>query len=156
MKYKAVFALLLLLFFAIPSQAPAGDNRSGIGAGIIIGEPTGLDGKFWLSSATAIQSAVAWSTSNNASLHFTLDYTVHKWGLIDVERGSLPIYFGVGGRLRLRDGRDDDVGVRIPIGLVYQFANDPFDIFLEVVPIMDLAPDTDFSANVALGARLFF
>jgi hypothetical protein len=156
MKSQALFALLLLLFFAAPRDGFAGDNRSGFGAGIIVGEPTGLDGKFWLTSATAVQSAVAWSTSDNANLHFTFDYTVHKWGLIDVERGSLPLYFGVGGRLRLRDDRDDDVGIRIPVGLDYQFANDPFDIFLEVVPIMDLAPDTDFSVNLALGARWFF
>jgi hypothetical protein len=30
------------------------------------------------------------------------------------------------------------------------------DIFLEVVPILDLAPKTDFKINAAIGARYFF
>ena len=68
----------------------------------------------------------------------------------------LPLYFGVGGRLRLRDNRDDDIGVRIPVGLAYMFADAPFDIFVEVVPILDLVPDTDFDLNAALGGRFYF
>ena len=156
MKAKELIGILLVLAAMTPSEGFAGSNRDGFGAGIIVGEPTGLDGKLWLSSSTALQSAIAWSTSNNSGLHFTLDYTIHKWGIFDIQKGALPLYFGIGGRFRIRDDRDDDLGVRIPVGMAYQFANDPFDIFLEVVPVMDLAPDTDFSLNAALGARFFF
>ena len=68
----------------------------------------------------------------------------------------MPLYFGVGGRIKFRDDKDDDIGIRVPIGLAYMFANDPFDIFLEVVPILDLSPDTYFGFNAAIGGRWFF
>lgn len=154
MKRFLIAAVLLLII--VPQMAVAGSNKSGFGAGIILGEPTGLDAKYWLSSDTAIQGAIAWSTSSNSSLHLTFDYIYHKWELIDVSAGSMPLYFGVGGRIKFRDDADDNIGIRVPIGLSYMFANDPFDIFVEVVPIMDLSPDTDFTLNAALGGRWFF
>jgi hypothetical protein len=30
------------------------------------------------------------------------------------------------------------------------------DVFLEIVPLVDLAPDTDFELNASVGARWFF
>ena len=56
----------------------------------------------------------------------------------------------------MRENADDDIGIRIPIGLSYMFGDDPFDIFVEVVPILDLVPDTDFDLNAAIGFRWFF
>jgi hypothetical protein len=40
--------------------------------------------------------------------------------------------------------------------LTYIFQSAPVDIFFEVVPILDLVPDTEFDLNAALGARFFF
>lgn len=154
MKRFALTLLLAALF--VPQLCLAGSNRSGFGAGIIVGEPTGLTFKNWLSQGSALQGAVAWSTSNDANLHLHLDYIVHRFGLIDVSEGALPFYFGIGARVRFRDARDDQIGIRVPIGIDYLFANDPFDIFLEVVPILELSPDTDFGLNAAIGGRWFF
>ena len=153
MRYLIVAALLLVVF---PQIAAAGSNKSGLGVGIIVGEPTGIDAKYWLGSDSALQGAVAWSTSSNSNLHLHLDYIVHKWNLIDVSSGSMPLYFGIGGRIKFRENSGDDVGIRIPIGLSYMFSDDPFDLFLEVVPILDLSPDTDFGFNGAIGGRWFF
>ena len=46
----------------------------------------------------------------------------------------------------------------LAIGYVlnYIFETSPFDVFLEVVPVLDLAPDTEFDFNAAIGARFFF
>lgn len=149
-------AALLLLALVAPSAAVAAENADGFGIGIIVGEPTGLDAKLWLSGSTALQMAAAWSFDANTSFHFHLDYIMHRFDVIDVESGVLPLYFGIGGRFRARDDRDDDVGVRIPVGLSYMFADAPFDVFVEVVPILDLVPETDFDLNAALGARFYF
>ncbi len=154
MKRLLIFTVLLLII--VPQIAAAGSNKSGFGAGIIVGEPTGIDLKYWLGADSALQGAVAWSTSSNSSMHLHLDYIIHKWDIIDVSSGSMPLYFGVGGRVKFRDDADDDIGIRVPIGLAYMFANDPFDLFLEVVPILDLSPDTDFGFNAAIGGRWFF
>ena len=51
---------------------------------------------------------------------------------------------------------DGNLGLRFPLGLDYLFTGSVFDVFVELVPIMDLVPDSDFELGVAVGARLFF
>jgi hypothetical protein len=51
---------------------------------------------------------------------------------------------------------DSKVGVRVPLGMDYLLGTAPLDFFLELVPILDLAPSTDFSLNAAIGIRYFF
>ena len=129
-------------------------QESGFGLGIILGEPTGLSCKIWTTSTTAVDAAAAWSFADESALHLHADYLFHNFSLIDVERGLVPLYFGIGGRIKLED--DSKVGVRIPVGIGYFFEGAPLDFFLELVPILDLAPDTEFEFNGALGLRYFF
>lgn len=112
--------------------------------------------KLWTGGSTAVQGAVAWSFTEHTNLHLHADYIWHRWNVIKVEKGSLPLYFGVGGRLRLRDEVDDTLGVRFPVGLAYEFADAPFDLFLELVPVLDLTPSSEFDLNAALGGRYYF
>jgi hypothetical protein len=74
--------------------------------------------------------------------------------LIPVPEGKLPFYVGVGGRVVFSD--DATIGVRVPLGLDYMFSNAPVDIFVELVPILNLAPSTDFDFNGGIGARYWF
>ena len=127
---------------------------SGFGLGIILGEPTGISAKLWTGQSTAIDGAVACSFGRNEALHLHVDYLFHYFNLFDIENGKLPLYFGIGGRVKLTD--DTKVGVRIPVGIDYMFSNAPVDIFLEVVPLLNLVPDTDFDINAGLGVRFFF
>lgn len=126
----------------------------GLGLGIILGEPTGISGKKWLGEDRAIDGTVAWSSGDNSGLHLHADYLFHKFDLIKVEKGKIPLYYGIGGRIKLGD--DTNVGVRVPVGLEYLFASAPVDIFLELVPRLDLVPDTEFGIDGGLGARYFF
>ena len=153
---KTIFLIALILALAVFAQN--GMAKGGkFGLGVIIGEPTGPCFKYWTGPKTAIDGAAAWSLANNAGLHLHADYLVHKFDLIPVEKGSLPFYFGIGGRIRFAEGNGDDrIGIRIPVGLDYIFADAPLDIFLELVPILDLAPDTDLDFNGAVGIRFFF
>jgi hypothetical protein len=66
---------------------------------------------------------------------------------------------GVGGRIKLKNtehNTDMRLGVRVPFGMSYQFTEAPVDIFLEIVPILDLNPKTSGSVNAALGFRYYF
>ena len=82
---------------------------------------------------------------------------MHIFSLIKVDKGRLPFYYGVGGRIKLREGdRDDNVGIRVPFGLAYLFENSRFELFFELVPILDLAPSTDVEFNGAVGFRYRF
>ena len=150
----------LLVFFGILTILVCGsvsaDNGT-FGLGVIIGEPTGISGKLWLSGETAIDGAVAWSVDKHAKFQIHGDFLIHRFDLIKVDKGRLPLYYGIGGRIKIWDNdHDDNVGVRFPIGLEYLFANVPLDLFLEVVPILDLAPETDLEFNGAMGIRYFF
>ena len=126
-----------------------------IGIGIIVGEPTGVDLKWFLSHEHAIEGALAWSLSGDNNLHLQAEYLFHNYGLITVKQGKLPLFFGVGGRLIIRENQDNKLGIRIPVGLAYEF-NEPFDVFFEIVPILDLTPDTDFDLEAAIGGRFWF
>jgi len=136
----------------------------GFGAGIIVGEPTGVCFKQWLNYRNAIDFAAAWSFDDEAAFQFHMDYLFHKYFVIITDRdqivGGMPLSVGIGGRLKLEDDDEDDddvlIGVRFPLGISYLFVDTPVDLFLEVVPIMDLAPETDFSLNGAIGFRYYF
>ncbi len=152
---------VLLLTTAGTARAQTDANSSGVkhvGLGFIVGEPTGIDIKIFMNKIHALEFALAWSLSNENDVHIQGDYLWHKYDLIDLDNSDeLPLFFGVGGRVILReDPADDIVGIRIPVGLDYIFRNYPFDIFLEIVPILDVAPDTDFDLEGAIGARFWF
>jgi len=122
----------------------------------VAGEPTGLSLKLWTSGDKAVDAGIAWSFEGNNNLNIHADYLIHRFSLIKVNKGSLPLYFGIGGRVRFNENRDDDLGIRIPVGLDYLFENSPFDVFFEIVPILDLYPSTDLELSAAIGARFFF
>jgi hypothetical protein len=110
----------------------------------------------WASQSTAFDIGLAWSFSGSGHFHIHGDYLFHRFSVFDVSEGSLPLYFGIGGRILLRDNADDKIGVRIPVGIEYFFEGAPIAVFGELVPILDLAPDTDFEINGGLGVRFYF
>jgi hypothetical protein len=151
LKY-ALAVLLIAGFVHSPVMAQGGP----FGLGIILGEPTGISGKLNISKRNAIDGAVAWSLKDDNDLHIHGDYLYHNYSWIIPETGELPVYFGIGGRIKVRDKHDDEIGIRFPIGMEYIFESAPFDVFLEAVPIMNLAPETEFDINAAVGGRFFF
>ena len=84
------------------------------------------------------------------------DYLWHAFDLFKVEEGWLPLYYGIGGRLELVERGDDHVGIRVPVGLSYIFPSRRVDLFMEIVPRLDLTPDTNFDTGGAIGARYYF
>ncbi len=160
MSSRFIQPLIIIVFFIgyfIPVQTAEAQRNSGdFGIGIILGEPTGITPKLWTGANSAIAGAVSWSFSKDASIHLHADYQIHNFSLINVEQGSMSFYYGIGGRLLARDNRDSKLGARFPLGLNYLFANDPLEIFMEIVPILDLAPDTTFTGNGGLGIRYYF
>jgi len=166
---------MLMLFISLavsPPEAEAQSRNGGdFGIGIMVGEPTGITPKLWLSNNNALAAGVAWSyrgsSGSRSRMHLHLDYQIHNFDLINVERGTMSFYYGFGGRFLIRDDRyhrhhdnhrryDDRFGIRVPLGLNYLFANDPIELFMEVAPILDLVPSTYFSVNGAIGIRYYF
>jgi len=149
---KKLFGLLIILFSLLQFNSYA--QERGFGLGIILGEPTGVSGKLWTSGTNAFDFAAAWSFTGDGNLLLQADYVWHIFRLIPVPEGKLPFYVGVGGEVILV--HDPVIGVRVPLGLDYMFGNAPVDIFVELVPILRLAPSTDFDFAGGIGARYWF
>jgi hypothetical protein len=147
-KISITFAIIILYTGIAHAQ------QSGFGLGLMVGEPTGLSGKYWMSPWSAIDGAFAWSLDKNSKIQVHADYLWHNYKIISVIKGKLPIYFGVGGRVLFAS--DNIAGIRGVVGLDYLFATTPLDIFLELVPILDLAPKVEFDFNAAIGIRYYF
>ncbi|MEX0772955.1 MAG: hypothetical protein WD038_07290 [Balneolales bacterium] len=153
---KLFFVLLLVLPLTV-QQAHSQVRDGNLGLGVVVGDPTGITAKLWLDDLNALAGTAAWSFRGNTSLQLNADYLRHNFDHIDLNRGSMAFYYGLGGRLLAREGnRDDRFGVRVPFGLSYFFANDPIEIFAEVVPILDIVPGTDFTSNSGVGVRYYF
>jgi len=128
---------------------------SGFGLGIVAGEPTGVSFKQWLSGPDALDGAVAWSFGDDSALHIHVDYLYHTVWDGSVRVPGWKLYIGVGGRLKLVED-DNRLGARVPFGVTYLFRSSPFDFFLEVAPILDLAPATELRMNGGVGIRFYF
>lgn len=160
--------LLPVLFLS--SWLGATAQSDGFGAGIILGEPTGISLKGWIGNDRAIDGAVAWSLRGGAYFSLHADYLFHNMDLIKLAKGRMPLYYGPGLRLRswnggrywdhgrwhYGDGGRVNLGIRFPVGLAYLPEKAPVDIFLELAPVLDLLPATDFGINGAVGARYWF
>jgi len=167
---KKLILILALGSYFVATRAIAQD--SGFGAGIMLGEPTGISGKIWTAEDRAMAFGVAWGGFGRDGGYFHLhgDYIFHNFSLISVPTGKLALHYGAGLRLRtfggngyLNNNRDSDnwgggtrLGIRIPVGLTYLVDGAPVDIFIEAVPTLDLIPGTSLDLDAALGARYYF
>lgn len=147
--------LILVTVLIITFSNSAKSQQSGFGVGIMFGEPSGISFKGWLAERSAIDGGVGWSFVNNGSVHIHADYLYHfnVFGSANV-----PVYLGVGGRIKMKNtghNTDTRIGVRVPVGISYQFTEAPIDIFVEVAPLLDLNPKTEGSVNGAVGIRYY-
>jgi hypothetical protein len=154
---RRLFTVRSILFFVFIAVLTCGNLQAqdkGFGLGIILGEPTGISGKLWTGYGNAIDGAVAWSFDDEDAVYLHGDFLFHKFYQYKEWRHRLLPYYGIGGRLKFEDRTK--VGIRIPLGMNYLLVNSPLDFFIEVVPLLDLAPSTEFSLDGAIGIRYFF
>ena len=131
-----------------------GDGGSGyqanktFGLGLELGEPTGLNGKLFLSDSGALDFGVGWIYRHyyyGDGLHIYADYLWHPVSLVSSAALELPLYLGAGLRFwefhycfqGLCDYGGSAIGIRVPIGIAFEFNNVPLDIFLQLVPVLD-------------------
>lgn len=158
----AVIASILLL-----TAARAGSQERRFGLGIILGEPTGISAKLWTSGRTALDFGLGWSLGGDriskydgyytgeSRMHFHMDYLWHSFDAINsTER--FPIYYGVGGRINTGAGYESSAAVRGVLGILWLPRGTPIDVFLELVPALQLVPSTGFGIDAGIGVRYFF
>lgn len=132
----------------------------GVGLGLMGGDPNGLSLKVWTSPRVALDAGLGYSYWRGQALHVHGDVLWHSRSLTQSADGYLPLYIGLGARVKLADNAheypDMRVGIRIPFGLEYVFASIPVGLFLELVPVIDLSPGRDFGGNSSVGFRYYF
>lgn len=155
---KKFFFLIVVMFSILLSQNSFSQDK-GFGLGFMIGDPTGISGKAWVSSSNAIDFGVGWAfvggkhDKDMFSLHVT--YLFHFPNAIQ-SSARLPLYIGIGGRLKAHEGSSTNIGVRGAFGIEWWPSGIPLDIFLEIAPIFTLVQETGFDIDGALGIRYFF
>ncbi|MGA1869733.1 MAG: BAPKO_0422 family outer member beta-barrel protein [bacterium] len=149
-----IILFISIIIFLFSSIALAQNKTLGIG--VIVGKPTGLSCKYWLSQGTAIDFAAEWSFGDRESGHIHGDYLLHRFDLVKIEERSFIVSYGIGARIWFKEDEDTRVGIRIPISLAYMFSRDPFEVFIEGAPIIDIAPKTKLDHNLGLGVRFYF
>jgi hypothetical protein len=148
---RMLVTALITLVCALGGVATAGP----LGLGIMVGEPTGISAKLWTGHGTAMDFGAAWSFTDEVAFHVHADYLVHWPGPPEINVGGLLFYAGLGGRIKLEED-SNRAGVRIPLGVTYLFSQSHLDFFLEIAPILDLAPDTELRGNGGFGIRYYF
>jgi hypothetical protein len=149
------FAALLPMVIFSPVEGAQPGKTGDLGLGVILGSPTGLSGKYWLTPKTAVDGALAWHFGRDDRLQIHSDFLWHiPIRQLEVPNGEMPGYVGAG--LRVITGNRSEAGLRIPLGLAYLFRPAPLEFFLEIVPVMEFAPDTDAELDAGIGVRYYF
>lgn len=155
-----MFGLILILVKPIAAQ------DHGFGFGFILGEPTGLSAKLWTSNINAFDFGLGVSVGGDrisddnhydgsGRVHFHMDYLWHSFNAISsTER--FPLYYGIGGRFNTGGGYDGSIGVRGVFGVAWFPHSTPIDVFVELVPVLQLTSSVGFGIDAGLGVRYFF
>ena len=149
-------------------RARSGGGRSSFeanktfGLGIELGEPDGLNGKYFVSPTGALDFGVGYIYDHyyyGDGFHLYGDYLWHPTSLASTPSFELPFYVGVGlrfwdfhycvttGGTTVCDYGGSAVGVRVPFGIAFDFNNAPLDIFLQLVPTLDFLSGDYYTRN---------
>jgi hypothetical protein len=124
------------------------------GLGLELGEPTGLNGKWFFSPKVALDFGVGAIYGHyyyDDGMNLYGDILFHPVSLASSPSFELPFYVGFGLRywefdycyMNVCDYGGSTFGMRIPFGLSFDFNNAPVDIFMQLVPVFDFV-DQDY------------
>lgn len=150
MKRLVIVSVIMLSVFSGTLLA-YGNVGLGIQAGYV--EPTGITAKFWIGGQSAIDMAVGWSLSYyNGYLAAQAGYLYH-FPIPLSGSGSLAPYLGIGGLMGIAN---DYLGLaaRIPLGLEFTYA--PIGVYVQLDPLLNLIPATNFGLAAGIGIRFYF
>lgn len=145
---KILLALACMLAAGSPSWAQKAGN---IGAGVVLGSPTGITGKLWLDGSHAIDAGIGF----DSDVLLYGDYLWHSYSIFpQPAEGKLPVYLGLGAQVG--DSDHDNLGLRAVAGIAYWLPRNPIEIFLDIVPVLHLSRNDGADLNASIGLRYYF
>lgn len=149
------FFLIVCLIVSLTSLKSFSQDK-GFGLGVILGEPTGISGKYWVDNEHALDFGLAYSfvhPNKTFSLHG--DYLLHLPNLIKSSY-RFPVYYGFGARIHFGNKDGNTLGARGVIGILWMHDSLPIDAFIELAPVFNLFPETSLHFDFAIGGRYYF
>jgi hypothetical protein len=149
-----IFLITALPVFAMPAKGT-------LAGGIILGEPTGLSAKSYVTSTQAFDAALSYSLRTD-SVWLHGDYLYHSESLSkSVQGGRWVPYGGVGGLLYLSNQKEKQnsralIAARLPGGLLFYPTESSFEFFAEIGLIVGILPASEVSMNGGIGSRYLF
>ncbi|MCX7929997.1 MAG: hypothetical protein N2663_04690 [Chlorobi bacterium] len=139
-------------------------QRSSTGFGIILGDPTGLTLKHWVTRDQAIAASVGGSYfgSPRIGVDYMWHFNAFRSSIVSLYGdGGIALGFGKGVRwwgdrgYKYYDRNETRIGVRGMFGVNVLPRGVPLEIFLELGPLVAIAPGFGSSVDVALGIRFY-
>ena len=147
--------ILTAVAVAAPGTARA---EGGVGIGVFIGEPFGLDLKIDLQRRSALDIVLGVSTFRDGRADYGhLTYLVTP--VIGHGRSvSVPLRLGLG--VAVFDngsfGNNIDVGVRAPLEVGLMFHSAPLELYGEIALLVPFVREVDAELTGGIGFRLYF
>ncbi len=151
---KILTALILISFFNFSFSYGAAREKS-LGLGISLGPMAGISLKTWRGPESAIDAIFSWDKSKFV---FSVGFLRHIFSGVEEGYDQFPLYYGLGSKVEIKNDDPDSstVGIRFSGGISYLLPAQPLDLFLELVPVLGIVPDTDLKMEAAAGFRYYF
>ena len=151
------FLAILLLLLSTKAMATDGD----FGFGLIVGEPIGISANYKFAPYRSVDAALSYNFENNDRYYIHSTYLfLHPKTIMDESNMNMGWYSGIGARFKYHDNRNNDdhyrLGARAVIGSSMNLRPFPVEFFLELAPVLDVAPSTELDLTAALGFRYYF
>lgn len=147
--------LLVILTISLMGTIAYAQEAGQTGTGLMLGNPTGLTAKKWLSGTQAVDAAVGFSVGKHTTFSIHSDYLWHsKDALYYQDETPLDLYYGLGGRMEFADSIQ--LGLRLPLGVSHTISDSKADMFGEIAPVLDFVDAKRVEIHLAFGARYYF
>ncbi|MCX8051884.1 MAG: hypothetical protein N3B17_08345 [Chlorobi bacterium] len=153
-----------LLFVVSIASVMALAQRGSTGFGIVLGDPTGLTLKHWVARDQAIAASLGGSYfgSPRIGVDYLWHFNAFRSSIVMLYGDAgVAIGFGKGVRwwgdrgYKYYDRDETRIGVRGMFGVNVLPRGVPLEIFLELGPLVTIAPGFGSSVDVALGMRFY-
>jgi hypothetical protein len=160
LKRALTLLILLTLGTSVWAASPASPGTNAVHPGLFelgltVGQPTGLSLKVWFDRTSALEAIASWDFTQ-LSLFASADYHFVFPDVLRIQEVNFPLFVGVGGMTSIGPGSAVNIGLRVPLGILFVFAKVPLEIQLEAVPGMYVFPATSFVPMGALAIRYCF
>lgn len=152
LRSRAALAFVTLALCLAGTRSFAQETPGQVGAGVYIGIPFGGTAKYIIDRNLAVDFALG-AQDHDIDAH--VDLLTH---FRDIEKqpakGKVAPYLGFGAKIR--DRRDTEFGFRFLGGAALLLKDAPIEIFLEIAPVLRVAPEAAGDVDGGVGLRYYF